>query len=106
MSQPSSHTAAGTWDMVSKTAFGEQRVQVSLDIDDDELSGTMTSGSEVVPLEDCSVDGNALGFSASFQQPMPMRIMVNVNVDGDTMTGTAQAGVFPEVPTEGRRVVA
>ena len=106
MSETSSHAAAGRWDIVSKTPFGEQGVQVDLNVDGGSLSGIMINGAETAPLEDTSLEGNSVAFAASLKTPMEVRIVVNVTIDGDTMTGTAKAGVLPEVPTEGRRIAA
>ena len=55
------------------------------------------------PIEDGSVSGNNIVWSASITKPMPMTLKFSGTVDGDKLEGSVKLGMFGSAPFTGVR---
>jgi hypothetical protein len=59
---------------------------------------------ETVDILDAAADGDRLTWILKTTTPMKLTLKFDVTVDGDTMTGTAKAGILPSSKVHGTRV--
>ena len=93
----------GTWETVTNTPMGQQKVTVALQTDGDSLSGTMSSSQGTVDIKDGSVDGNTASWKVSITSPMPMTLEFSATADGDAISGNVQLGAFGSASFTGTR---
>lgn len=96
-------SAAGSWNITTKSPMGSQEGTLNLDVDGDRLTGTMSAAQGSMELQDGRIDGNDLSWSAKMTSPMPMTLEFRASVDGDTISGTVKLGAFGKATFEGRR---
>ena len=90
-----------TWHVSMKTPFGDQGFDLTLT--DNPPRGVMSGPEGDTNVEDVAFDGDAATFALEVTTPMKMRVMWSVTSDGDTLTGTAKAGIFPAQRVQGTR---
>jgi hypothetical protein len=93
----------GIWDVTLNTPMGTQVVTLEFT---DEHTGVARYGTDSVPLQNVSVNGNSATCSVKVTQTMALTLKCAVTVDGDAMTGTADAGFFGKFALTGRRMSA
>jgi hypothetical protein len=91
---------AGSWEVAIHTPMGDQLL--SVDFTDDH-TGVARYGQISAPLTDVSVSGDTMTCSIVVTEPLPVTFRCSATVDGDTMTGTARAGVLGSFAMAGRR---
>ena len=96
-------SVAGTYECVTKTPMGDQKSDVTIDVDGDTFTGTNVGAMGSMDLEGGKVDGNKLTWSMKMTVPMPMTLEGEATVDGDTLTGSVKAGAFGTFPMNGTR---
>ncbi|RZO65304.1 MAG: hypothetical protein EVA70_07600 [Parvularculaceae bacterium] len=96
-------SADGKWNMTMKTPMGEQNGTLDLKTDGGTLTGEMSGATGTAAVENGTVDGNALAWSAKITSPMPMTLEFKGTVDGDTLTGEVKLGAFGNAPFTGTR---
>ncbi|HNS87328.1 MAG TPA: hypothetical protein PKH09_10530 [Parvularculaceae bacterium] len=84
----------GKWNMKIKTPMGEQTGVLELKTDGGALTGTMSGNMGSVAIENGSVDGGAVKWSAKVTSPMPITLEFDGKVDGDTLSGNVKLGAF------------
>ena len=77
------------------THLGKQSVTYDISVANGAATGTAMQGAEVAPLIDLAANGNRLTWLQHVIKPMRLTLRFEVAVDGNTMTGTAEAGVLP-----------
>jgi len=102
-SEPAKPGVAGRWEASIATPLGKQSVAYDICIENGGVTGTATQGAEVTRLIDLAASGNRLTWSQHVTKPMKLTLRFDVVVDGDTMTGTAKAGVLPSSKLTGSR---
>jgi hypothetical protein len=93
----------GTWNVVIGTPRGDRPATLHLAQDGATVTGTMNE----IAIEDGAWADGTLTFSVRLTEPVKVKLRCSVSIDGDTMTGTAKAGVLPmAAPLNGTRAVA
>lgn len=93
----------GCWDVTIATPMGKQAVTYDVSVTNGAVTGTATQGTEVTSLIGLTAAGNRLTWSQHVTKPMKLTLQFDVVIDGDTMTGTAKAGVLPSSKLNGLR---
>jgi hypothetical protein len=96
-------SAAGTWNITTKSPMGSQDGTLTLDVDGGALTGTMSGAQGSMELEDGKADGDSLSWVANMTSPMPMKLEFAATVDGDAISGTVKLGAFGNATFEGTR---
>jgi hypothetical protein len=93
----------GTWQITLQTPMGAQASTIELVSDGSTLTGTQSGNGESGPIFDGSVDGDTATWKVSITRPMSLTVTFTATVDGDSISGTAKAGLFPKSPFSGTR---
>jgi hypothetical protein len=94
----------GTWRLVVNTPMGSQESTLVIQPAGGGFSATQSAGAgEGRPVEDFTVDGNALSWKASITKPMAMTLQFSGAVDGDAISGTVKLGMFGTAKFTGTR---
>ncbi len=96
-------SVAGTYECVTKTPMGDQKSDVTINVDGDSFTGSNVGAMGSMELENGKVDGNKLTWSMKMTVPMPMTLDGEASVDGDVLTGSVKAGAFGTFPMNGTR---
>jgi hypothetical protein len=96
-------SADGTWQITLHTPMGVQASTVELVTDGSKLSGTQSGNGETGPIYDGSVDGDTATWKVDITRPMKLSVTFTATVDGDSISGTAKAGMFPKSTFAGSR---
>jgi hypothetical protein len=93
----------GTWNITVQTMMGAQSSTVELVADGANLTGTQSGNGESGPIYDGRADGDTATWKVDITRPMPLTVSFTATVDGDSISGTARAGMFPAAPFSGSR---
>ncbi len=96
-------SVAGTYECVTKTPMGDQKSEVTINVDGDTFTGSNVGAMGSMELENGKVDGNTLTWTMKMTVPMPMTLEGTATVDGDVLTGSVKAGAFGTFPMNGTR---
>src|SRR5262245_17406879 len=97
-------SADGTWTVTLDSPMGAQTMELALASDGGTLTGTMSGGPMgSIAISDGTVDGDALAWKASIEQPMALTLEFAATLDGDSMAGEAQLGTFGSAKFSGTR---
>ena len=96
-------SAAGTWNITTNTPMGAQKGTLTLAVDGDALTGTMSGAQGSMEIENGKADGDAVSWSAKITQPMPMTLEFSGTVDGDAISGSVKLGAFGTATFKGER---
>lgn len=94
---------AGTYDVNVKSPMGDQNGVLTIVVDGDRFTGTLSGGLGSMDLEDGKVSGDSITWRMEMKVPMPMSLDCSATVSGDTITGEVKAGVFGSMPLSGTR---
>ncbi|MGD0054580.1 MAG: hypothetical protein ABSC34_03980 [Acidimicrobiales bacterium] len=94
---------AGSWDVTLDTPIGTMAVTFEIADVDGQIRGTASSDAETVDFLEPHADGDRLTWSQAVTTPMRLTLKFDVTVDGDSMTGTAKAGILPASKLHGTR---
>jgi hypothetical protein len=95
--------ADGTWNLTMNTPMGERRSTLTLSTSGGTLTGAQEAEGNTTDIADGTVNGNDVSWKVSITNPMPLTLTFSGSVDGNTMTGTADTGMFGSFPFEGTR---
>ncbi len=93
----------GKWNLKIKTPMGEQSGVLELKADGAALSGTMSGNMGSVAIENGSVSGDAVKWSAKVTSPMPITLEFDGKVEGDALNGNVKLGAFGTSTFSGAR---
>ncbi len=96
-------SADGTWNITLQTPLGAQSSTVELVSDGTVLTGTQSGNGESGPIYDGTVDGAVATWKVDITVPLALTVTFTATVDGDSISGTAHAGMFPPSPFSGTR---
>ena len=96
-------TIAGTWKTELKTPMGVQLATMTITEDPAAVTITEASQEEIPPVSDVAVDGDTATFTMAVTKPMKLKVAWVLTADGDSLTGTAKAGMFPTQKVTGQR---
>jgi hypothetical protein len=94
----------GHWKITLQTPMGPQTSTVELVTDGAALTGSQSGNGESGPVYDGSADGDSATWKVDITRPLALTVTFQATVDGDSISGTARAGVFPPSPFSGGRV--
>lgn len=94
---------SGRWDATIDTPMGKMAVVFNITEDQDGIGGSASNDSETVAIQGAVADGDRLTWTQAVTKPMKLTLKFDVTVDGDTMAGTAKAGIFPASKLRGSR---
>jgi hypothetical protein len=93
----------GKWMLKIKTPMGEQSGTLDLKADGSALTGTMSGNMGAVTIENGSVAGDAVKWSAKVTSPMPITLEFDGKVEGDALNGSVKLGAFGTSTFSGAR---
>jgi hypothetical protein len=93
----------GKWNLKIKTPMGEQGGVLELKTEGGKLTGSMSGNMGSVGIENGSVDGNAVKWSAKVTSPMPIQLDFDGKVEGDALSGNVKLGAFGTSTFSGAR---
>ncbi len=93
----------GKWNLKIKTPMGEQSGVLELKADGAALTGSMTGNMGAVTIENGSVAGEAVKWSAKVTSPMPITLEFDGKVEGDALNGNVKLGAFGTSTFSGAR---
>ena len=96
-------SADGTWNLTMQTPMGERRSTLTLATAGGSLTGKQEAEGNTTDIADGTVNGNELSWKVSITNPMPLTLTFTGTVDGDTLSGSADTGMFGSFPFEGTR---
>ena len=83
--------------------MGERRSTLTLATSGGTLTGTQEAEGNTTEIADGTANGNDLSWKVSITNPMPLTLTFSGTVDGNTLSGTADTGMFGSFPFEGTR---
>ncbi len=93
----------GTWQITVQSPMGPQASTVELVSDGSALTGTQRGGDEATAIYEGKVDGDTATWKVDITRPMKLTVTFTATVQGDSISGTAKAGMFPKATFEGSR---
>lgn len=84
----------GKWNLKIKTPMGEQSAMLDVKNEGGALTGQMSGNMGAVPVENGTVDGEAVKWSAKVTSPMPITLDFDGKVAGDSLNGNVKLGAF------------
>jgi hypothetical protein len=95
--------ADGTWTLTMDTPMGERRSTLTLATSGGTLTGKQEAEGNTTDITDGTSNGNAVSWKVAITNPMPLTLTFSGTVDGNSMTGTADTGMFGSFPFQGTR---
>ena len=93
----------GKWNLKIKTPMGEQSGVLELKTNGGALTGSMSGNMGSVAIENGSVAGGAVKWSAKVTSPMPITLEFDGKVAGDSISGNVKLGAFGTSTFSGTR---
>jgi hypothetical protein len=78
---------AGKWDCISSTPMGDQKSVMDLACTGTEVTGTVTTDLETVPITEGQYDGRTFTWKMKITEPFKMNMSGEVIVSGDSFEG-------------------
>ena len=97
-------SVAGAWNIKISTPIGTQAVVLEITENGGRVEGIARGEAETTPMINPVLDGNRLTWAQSINKPMRLNLKFDVIIEGDTLTGTAKAGLLPTSKIVGSRV--
>ena len=95
--------AGGMWDVRIYTPVGVQDVVMTIADEAGQVQGASEGGGESNPFISPHWVGDELLWEQRVSKPMKLKLKFRVRVSGDTLQGSAKAGVLPAVKVMGKR---
>ena len=99
-------SADGSWEIIVNSPLGAQESTVDLHTDGSALTGEQSGDGQTGPIYDGKVDGDRVSWKVDVTHPMKLKIHFEGTIDGDSISGTAKAGMFPTMKFSGSRASA
>ena len=96
-------SADGTWNLTMQTPMGERRSTLTLSTAGGTLTGSQQAEGDTTDIADGTVNGNDVSWKVSITNPMPLTLTFSGTVDGNTLSGSADTGMFGSFPFQGTR---
>jgi hypothetical protein len=93
----------GTWNLTMETPMGERRSTLTLSTAGGTLTGKQEAEGNTTDIADGTVNGNSASWKVSITNPMPLTLTFSGTVEGNSMTGSADTGMFGSFPFQGTR---
>ena len=95
--------ADGTWNLTMDTPMGERRSTLTLSTSGGTLTGKQEAEGNTTDIAEGTVNGNDVSWKVAITNPMPLTLTFSGTVDGNSLTGTADTGMFGSFPFQGTR---
>jgi hypothetical protein len=95
--------ADGTWNLTMQTPMGERRSTLTLSTAGGSLIGQQEADGNTTEIADGTVSGDNVSWKVSITNPMPLTLTFSGTVNGNSLTGSADTGMFGSFPFEGTR---
>jgi hypothetical protein len=95
--------ADGTWNLTMQTPMGERRSTLTLSTAGGALTGKQEAEGNTTDIADGSISGDTVSWKVAITNPMPLTLTFSGTVNGNSLTGTADTGMFGSFPFEGIR---
>ena len=95
--------ADGTWNLTMQTPMGERRSTVTLSTAGGALTGTQEAEGNTTDIAEGMITGDNVTWKVSITNPMPLTLTFSGIVEGNSLTGSADTGMFGSFPFEGTR---
>jgi hypothetical protein len=95
--------ADGTWNLTMQTPMGERRSTLTLATAGATLTGKQEAEGDTTDIAEGTVNGNAVSWKVSITNPMPLTLTFSGTVEGNSLTGSADTGMFGSFPFQGTR---
>lgn len=95
--------ADGTWNLTMQTPMGERRSTLTLSTAGGALTGNQEAEGNITDIADGSISGDTVSWKVAITNPMPLTLTFSGTVNGNSLTGTADTGMFGSFPFEGIR---
>jgi hypothetical protein len=95
--------ADGIWNLTMQTPMGERCSTLTLSTAGGALTGKQEAEGDTTDIADGSVSGDDVSWKVSITNPMPLTLTFSGTVNGNSLTGTADTGMFGSFPFEGTR---
>jgi hypothetical protein len=96
-------SADGTWNLTMETPMGERRSTLTLSTAGGKLTGKQEAEGNTTDIAEGTVNGNDVSWKVSITNPMPLTLTFSGTVDGNSLTGSADTGMFGSFPFQGTR---
>jgi hypothetical protein len=93
----------GKWNITVQTPMGAQSSTLELVTDGTSLTGSQSGNGESGAIYEGRVDGDTASWKVDITRPMSLSVSFSATVDGDSISGTAKAGMFPKSTFAGSR---
>src|SRR5262249_40322693 len=95
--------ADGTWNLTMQTPMGERRSTLTLSTAGGTLTGQQEAEGNITDIAEGTVSGDNVSWKVSITNPMPLTLTFSGTVNGNSLTGSADTGMFGSFPFEGTR---
>lgn len=96
-------SADGTWNLTMETPMGERRSTLTLSTAGGTLTGKQEAEGNTTDIAEGTANGNDVSWKVSITNPMPLTLTFSGTVDGNSLTGSADTGMFGSFPFQGTR---
>jgi len=96
-------SADGSWNITLQTPMGAQTSTIELVTDGNSLTGTQSGNGETSPIYEGRIEGDTATWKVNITRPMALSVSFSAKIDGDSISGTAKAGIFPKSSFSGSR---
>jgi hypothetical protein len=93
----------GKWNITVQTPMGAQSSTLELVTDGAGLTGSQSGNGESGAIYEGRVEGDTASWKVDITRPMSLTVSFSATVDGDSISGTAKAGMFPKSTFVGTR---
>ncbi len=93
----------GKWDCSVLSPMGEQDFVLTVVSNGDRFSGEASGSIGAKEIPDGTLDGDTIAWTMHVSKPMSLTITCRATVTGDTLEGSARAGIFGSFPITGKR---
>lgn len=95
--------ADGTWNLTLSTPMGERVSKLTLSTAGGSLTGSQESEGNTTDITDGSISGDEVSWKVAIVNPMPLTLTFTGTVAGDSISGSADTGMFGSFPFAGTR---
>ena len=93
----------GNWNITMSTPLGERQATLALQSSGATLTGSQGAEGESTEIFDGTVNGGDVAWKVSITNPMPLTLSFTGSVSGNTISGSADTGMFGSFPFQGTR---
>jgi hypothetical protein len=93
----------GKWECAVSSPMGDQDFVLTITSNGDRFSGSASGSFGAMDIPDGMIEGDTLAWTMHVTKPMPLTVTCRATIAGDTLEGSAKAGIFGSFPMQGKR---